>query len=108
MTWDNQKSPILYIDGKKSTTTSIASEYLPGDEPESINFPCDLKAYITHLRVSEDVIYDDNFNPPQGATPYGFTSGSTLFYLPLSQSNDLSYQASGSKVINVFYNSGSC
>ena len=108
MTWDNQKSPVLYIDGKKSTTTSILSEYLPGDEPESINFPCDLKAYITHLRVSEDVIYDGTFIPPSGATPYGFTSGSTLFYLPLTSSGDLSYQASGSKVIDVLYVTGSC
>ena len=108
-TWNNQNSPALYINGNQYlNTTAIPAEYLPGDEPESINFLCDLKGYITHLRVSKNVIYTDNFNPPQGATPYGFTSGSTLFYLPLSQSNDLSYQASGSKVINVFYNSGSC
>lgn len=108
-TWDNQVLPALYINGKKyKSSTTIPSEYLPGDEPESINFPCDLKGYITHLRVSKDVIYNDNFTPPSGATPYGFTSGSTLFYLPLSSSQDLSYQSSGSKTINVLYVTGSC
>ena len=55
-TWNNQNSPALYINGKQYlNTTSIPAEYLPGDEPESINFLCDLKGYITHLRVSEDV-----------------------------------------------------
>jgi hypothetical protein len=108
MTWDNQNSPILYIDGKKSTTATISSNYLPGHEPESINFDCDLKAHITHLRVSKDVIYNDTFIPPSGANPYGFTSGSTLFYLPLSNSGDFSYQASGSKTIDILYVTGSC
>lgn len=109
LTWNEQSAPALYINGRKATdTTSISSGYLPGHEPESINFPCDLKGYITHLRVSKDVIYNSDFSPPQGAIPYGFTSGSTLFYIPLSQSSDLSYQASGSKTINVLFVSGSC
>ena len=108
LTWDNQNSPRLYINGKPSNSSTISANTLPGKGPESINFPCDLKGYITHLRVSKDVIYSDNFTPPTGTTPYGFTSGSTLFYLPLSNSVDFSYQASGSKTIDVLYVTGSC
>jgi hypothetical protein len=53
--------------------------------------------------VSTDVIYNNSFTPPQGENPYGFESGSTLFYVPLSASGDTSYIASGSKTINVSY-----
>ena len=103
MTWEKNNPPSVFFNGAKhSVTAAPEGEYLRIN-PSFINFPELLKAYIKHLRVSTEVIYTTSFTPPQGETPYGFTSGSTLFYMPLSGSGDNSYISSGSKVINVTY-----
>jgi hypothetical protein len=104
LTWDKNFAPTYFINGRKYQGTDLAGSYYVGDKPHFINFPYFLKGYITNLRVSKDVMYTRDFTPPQGEDPYGFISGSTLFYVPLSSSGDFSYIASGSKTINVgFY-----
>ena len=105
MLWHGKKNkePSVFFNGAKhSVTDAPAGEHLRIN-PSFINFPELLKAYIRHLRVSTKVIYTTSFTPPQGETPYGFTSGSTLFYMPLSSSGDTSYISSGSKTINITY-----
>ena len=103
LTWDENNAPAFYINGRKTSGVDVTSNYYNPKNPWYINFPQYLKGYITQLRVSTDVIYTSNFTPPQGENPYGFVSGSTLFYVPLSTSGDISYTASGSKTINVSY-----
>ena len=103
MTWEKNSAPSVFFNGAKHSATAASSEQYLRINPSFINFPELLKAYIRHLRVSTEVIYTTSFTPPEGETPYGFTSGSTLFYMPLSGSGDNSYISSGSKVINVTY-----
>jgi hypothetical protein len=103
LTWDQNTAPTFYVNGRKYESTDASANYYPPINPWYINFPQYLKGYITQLRVSTDVIYNNSFTPPQGENPYGFESGSTLFYVPLSASGDTSYIASGSKTINVSY-----
>jgi hypothetical protein len=103
MTWEKNNAPSVFFNGAKHSATAASSGQYLRINPSFINFPELLKAYIRHLRVSTKVIYTTSFTPPQGETPYGFTSGSTLFYMPLSGSGDTSYIASGSKTINVTY-----
>lgn len=103
MTWDKNNAPSIFFNGQKHDATAASTDQYPGINPWYINFPEYLKAYITHLRVSSDVKYTTSFTPPEGENPYGFVSGSTTFYMPLSSSGDNSYIASGSKTINVTY-----
>jgi len=103
LVWNQNNAPTFFINGRKYQGTNVAADYYLGDKPYLINFPQYLKGYITQLRVSTDVIYTNDFTPPQGENPYGFISGSTLFYVPLSASGDTSYIASGSKTIDVSY-----
>jgi len=103
MTWEKNKAPSVFFNGAKHSATAASADQYLRINPSFINFPELLKAYIRHLRVSTKVIYTTSFTPLQGETPYGFTSGSTLFYMPLSGSGDNSFIASGSKTINVTY-----
>ena len=103
MTWDKNSAPSVFFNGQKHDATAASTDQYPGINPWYINFPEYLKAYITHLRISSDVKYTNSFTPPEGENPYGFVSGSTTFYMPLSASGDTSYIASGSKTINVSY-----
>lgn len=103
MTWDKNNAPSIFFNGQKHEATAAGTDQYPGINPWYINFPEYLKAYVTHLRVSSDVKYTNSFVPPEGENPYGFVSGSTVFYMPLSASGDTSYIASGSKTINVTY-----
>jgi len=103
ITWNENTAPAFYINGRKTSGNDVSAGYYNPEKPWYINFPEYLKGYITQLRVSTDVIYTSNFTPPQGENPYGFVSGSTLFYVPLSASGDTSYITSGSKTINVSY-----
>jgi len=103
ITWNENNAPAFYINGRKTSGNNVSAGYYNPQNPWYINFPEYLKGYITQLRVSSDVVYTSDFTPSQGDTPYGFVSGSTVFYLPLSASGDTSYIASGSKTIDVSY-----
>jgi hypothetical protein len=103
LTWNKNNAPTYFINGRKYQGIDLPETYYVGEKPQYINFPYFLKGYITNLRVSEDVIYTGEFTPPQGENPYGFESGSTLFYAPLSASGDFSYIASGSKTIDISF-----
>jgi hypothetical protein len=103
LTWDQNNTPSFFINGRKTSDTDLSTNYYPPEKPWYINFPFYLKGRITHLRVSSDVVYTNEFTPPEGENPYGFVSGSTVFYMPLSASGDNSYIASGSKTIDIGY-----
>jgi hypothetical protein len=103
ITWDENNAPVFFVNGRKTSGVDVASNYYAPKNPWYINFPFYLKGRITNLRVSSDVVYTNEFTPPEGENPYGFVSGSTVFYMPLSSSGDFSYIASGSKIINIGY-----